>query len=235
MRVAVMSDIHGFSLALDTVTADIRATGPYDAVIVAGDHCEVGPDPAGVLARLQSHPDWVILKGNTDDDLVSSSLNGYTDVAGTEIGPEGVAWLADLPFSHRLLAPGRADERQSLLVVHANPHDLRERLDPTADDNELNDVLGDAVFDTIAFGHVHISYRRQLGDRQLVDVSAVGNPKDGDLRCAYGIFEWSEAEQRWLAEIRRLDYPLEATLAQIRTSALKHPDKVARVLQRATY
>ena len=235
MRVAVMSDIHGFSLALDTVMDDVAATGPYDLIVVAGDLCEVGPNPAGVLSRLREHPEWVVLKGNTDDDLVSAALDGDADFAATEIGPEGIAWLAELPFSHRVPAPGHPDDRHSLLIVHANPHDLRDRLDDAASDSELEDVLGDAVFDTIAFGHVHISYQRQVGDRYLVDVSAVGNPKDGDLRCAYGVFEWSEAERRWLAEIRRLDYPLEGTLDQIRASALEHPDKVARVLQRASY
>ena len=231
MRVAVMSDIHGFSLALDTVVADIEATGPYDLVVVAGDLCEVGPDPAGVLERLQAHPGWVVLKGNTDDDLVANALDGQADFAAGEIGPAGVAWLAELPFSHRVMAPGLSDSQHSLLIVHANPHDLRGRLDPGASDDELDDVLGDAVFDTIAFGHVHISYRRQLGERQLVDVSAVGNPKDGDLRCAYGVFAWSDDEQRWLSEVRRLEYPLEATLAQIETSTLDHPDKVSRALQ----
>lgn len=235
MRVAIMSDIHGFSLALDAVTADIEATGPYDLVVVAGDHCEVGPDPAGVLQRLQLHPEWIVLKGNTDDDLVVEALDGQADFAATEIGEEGVAWLANLPFSRRVMPSALADAQQSLLVVHANPHDLRGRLDPSATDAELNDVLGDVVFGTIAFGHVHISFQRQLGDRHLVDVSAVGNSKDGDLRCAYGVFEWSGNDQRWLAEVRRIAYPPEATLEQIRSSALDHPDKVARVLQRATY
>ncbi|MEA2594744.1 MAG: hypothetical protein QOF01_1213, partial [Thermomicrobiales bacterium] len=46
MRVAVMSDIHGFSLALETVLADIDLQGPFDEVVVAGDLCEVGPAPA---------------------------------------------------------------------------------------------------------------------------------------------------------------------------------------------
>ncbi len=46
MRVAVMSDIHGFNLALETVLADLDAQGPFDEVIVAGDLCEVGPGPA---------------------------------------------------------------------------------------------------------------------------------------------------------------------------------------------
>ncbi len=235
MRVVVMSDIHGFSLALDAVIGDMARIGDIDAVIVAGDLCEVGPDPLGVLDRLRAHPDWIILKGNTDDDLVTSALDGEWTYAASEIGTVGVRWLASLPFSHRVHPPGHADDTRSLLVVHANPYDLRGRLDPTASDDELRGVISDAVFQTLAFGHVHISYRRQLDGRQLVDVSAVGNPKDGDLRCAYGILTWDEDEKDWLAEIRRLEYPLDETVAQIQTSSLPNPDKVARVLHRATY
>ncbi len=235
MRVAVISDIHGFSLALDTVVADMDAIGDIHAVVVAGDHCEVGPDPLGVLDLLRSHPDWIVLKGNTDDDLVAAALDGATDYAASEIGPDGIDWLASLPFSYRVHEPGHPDDARSLLVVHANPHDLRGRLDPTASDDELRGVIGDAVFQTLAFGHVHISYRRQLDGHQLVDVSAAGNPKDGDLRSAYGIITWDEAADGWLAEIRRLEYPLEDTLEQIKRSGLPNPDKVARVLQRASY
>lgn len=235
MRVAVMSDIHGFSLALDAVISDLDATGPYDAVIVAGDHCEVGPDPAGVVARLQDRPNWTILKGNTDDDLVRVSETGSMAFAAAAIGAPGIAWLADLAFSHRVDAPGQHDRARSLLVVHANPHDLRNRLDPSASDDEVREVLGDAVFQTLAFGHVHSAYRRFLDDQELVDVSAVGNPKDGDLRSAYGVFTWDEATARWQSEIRRLEYPLADTLEQIRTSGLPNPEKVARILQRARY
>ena len=235
MRVVVMSDIHGFSLALDAVIGDMANIGDIDAVIVAGDLCEVGPDPLGVLDRLRAHPDWIILKGNTDDDIVASALNGEATYAASEIGPEGVRWLASLPFSHRIHPPGRPDDTRSLLVVHANPHDLRSRLDPTASDADLRGVIGDAVFQTLAFGHVHISYRRRLDGYQLVDVSAVGNPKDGDLRCAHGVFTWNEAEEEWLAEIRRVEYPLHETVAQIRTSSLPNPDKVVRVLRQAAY
>lgn len=235
MRVVVMSDIHGFSLALDTVIADMEAIADIDVVVIAGDLCEVGPDPLGVLDRLRSHPDWIVLKGNTDDDIVASELGGNVAYAVSEIGREGVEWLASLPFSHRIHPPGHPDDARSLLVFHANPHDLRGRLDPTANDDQLRDVIGDAVFQTLAFGHVHISYQRQLDGRQLVDVSAVGNPKDGDLRCAYGIITWDEATNGWLAEIRRLEYPLEDTLEQIQASGLQNPDKVARVLQRASY
>lgn len=235
MRVAVLSDIHGFSLALDTVIEDLEATGPYDAVIVAGDLCEVGPDPAGVVARLWSRPDWIVLKGNTDDDIVMAAATSQDWYPGHQIGSEGVRWLASLPLAHRVQPPGEPDASRSLLVVHANPHDLRKRLDPAATDEELREVIDGADFGSLAFGHVHISYQRELDGRELVDVSAVGNPKDGDLRCRYGVFTWEPTAGRWQSEIVRLAYPLEATLAQIASSDLPNRDKVARVLQRARY
>ena len=235
MRVAVMSDIHGFSLALDAVSADISAHGPFDAVVVAGDLCEVGPDPAGVLDRLRARPDWVVLKGNTDADIVHGAARGETRFPIAEIGPEGVAYLSDLPLSARYSPPGGDDDDQSLLVVHANPHDLTGRLDPESSDRELREVLGDARFQTIAFGHVHIAYQRELDGRQLVDVSAVGNPKDDSLRSAWGTFEWDVDAGHWRSTIRRIEYPLEQTERQIMASRLHDPEKVLQKLIRASY
>lgn len=236
MRVAVMSDVHGFSLAFDAVIEDVRRSGPFDLVVVAGDLCEVGPDPAGVIQRLRDRPDWVVLKGNTDDDIVEAARTDTSGFPGRTIGSEGIAWLERLPTAHRVLAPdGRGGDEDSLLIVHANPHDLRSRLDPEASDDELRTVIGDTRFRTLAFGHVHISYQRVLDGRHLVDVSAVGNPKDGDLRATYGIFTWDQTSRRWPSEIRRIPYPLAETLSQIRSSGLPDPEKVSRVLQRARY
>src|SRR5688572_19731483 len=104
MRIAVLSDIHGFSIALETVLADIDRTGPYDEIVVAGDLCEVGPAPAEVLDHLQSR-ELTVLQGNTDFDVVDAYRTG--DGRGSlefvleQIGEEGVEYLDDLSFSRR--------------------------------------------------------------------------------------------------------------------------------------
>jgi hypothetical protein len=46
---------------------------------------------------------------------------------------------------------------------------------------------------------------------------------------------WDENTQRWTAEIRRLDYPLDETEAQIRASDIPDPEKVIRKLKKASY
>lgn len=238
MRIAVLSDIHGFSLALDRVLEDIDATGPYDEVVVAGDLCAVGPDPAGVIATLRER-EVTVLVGNTDADIVEVARFGQAvpslSYTVDQIGPEGVRYLAGLAFSRRITPPGGASPEHDLLVVHANPRNLWDRFDPAMSNRELHEVRGDAVAAAIAFGHVHICYTRMLDQTLLVDVSAVGNPKDGDLRCKYGVLTWDEPSREWSAEIRKLDYPLAETEEQILTSSLPNPERVFRKLTKASY
>jgi predicted phosphodiesterase len=238
MRIAVMSDIHGFSIALERVLADIDANGPYDEIVVAGDLCEVGPDPAGVLDLLASR-EPTVLQGNTDFDIVEAArfgeASGLIRYAIEQIGPEGVDYLAALPFSRRITPPGGSSPDDDLLAVHANPHNLIDKLDPNASDRELREVIGDARFRAIAFGHHHVCYERRLDGMLLLDVSAVGNPKDGDLRCKYGVLTWEEEQRDWSAELRKLEYPLEETEEQIMTSSLPNPEKAFKKLLKATY
>ncbi len=56
MKIAVLSDIHGNSVALDAVLRDISSQGGVDAYWVLGDLVALGPDPVGVLERLSKLP-----------------------------------------------------------------------------------------------------------------------------------------------------------------------------------
>ena len=70
MKLALISDIHGNSVALDAVLADIDSQGSVDEVWVLGDLAALGPDPVGVLERLNALPKVRFLRGNTDRYLV---------------------------------------------------------------------------------------------------------------------------------------------------------------------
>lgn len=238
MRIAVMSDVHGFSLALDEVLADVAARGPFDAIVVAGDLCEVGPDPAGALDRIRQ-AGFVVVQGNTDRDVALAATGAFfsdeLDFVLDEIGGAGAAWLGALPMTHRITPPGGQSPADDLLVCHANPHDLERKLTPEMSDREVREVLGETVAAAIAFGHHHVAHTRTLDGMLLVDVSAVGNPKDGDLRCAYGVLEWDSDGHHWRGEIVRIPYPLEATEAQMRASGMPDPERAIRKLRRATY
>lgn len=235
MKVAVLSDIHGFSLALDRVLADIATEPGIDRMVIAGDLCEVGPDPRGVLERVATL-DAVVLQGNTDRDVANGSRDSEgIHFTADQIGGEGLKYLRNLRFSERITPPGGESPRDDLLVVHANPLDQDRHVPPDASPHELRELLGDTEAAVIAFGHLHIAYIRELPTMTLIDVSAVGNPKDGDLRSKWGLLEWDEDARRWSVTLRYVDYPIEETEAQIMASRIPNPKGVIRKLRKASY
>jgi len=240
MRVAVMSDIHGFSLALRAVLDDLAGLPPVDEVVVAGDLCEVGPAPGEVLTILSTWsppPPLTALLGNTDRDVIDGAgdRSARDDIVHRQIGEAGVAYLASLPFERRITPPEGFSPDEDLLVVHANPHDLERKLKPEMSDRALREVIGETRAAVIAFGHHHVSFVRPLGETTLVDVSAVGNPKDGELSCRYSLLTWDGTSRNWAIEQRRVPYPVDETAAQIRASDLPDPDRTLRTLLKASY
>lgn len=238
MRVAIMSDIHGFDLALRVVLEEIERSGPFDLVAVAGDHCVIGPRPDEVV-RIVRERGFAAVKGNTDLELVQRWRAGSDDpevrFAGPLLGGDGIAWLDALPFELRVSPPGGRGPRDDLLIVHANPQNLFDPLDPELPDGELLRIIGWTEAAMIAFGHIHICYIKQVGRYLLMDVSAVGNSKNHDLSCKWGIATWDESTLRWSAELRKAPYPLEATKAEIDACGVPNAKRVIRKLEQASY
>ena len=60
MRIAILSDIHGNSVALDAVLTDIATQGAVDAYWLLGDLVALGPDPVGTRASESAlkFPTW---------------------------------------------------------------------------------------------------------------------------------------------------------------------------------
>jgi predicted phosphodiesterase len=238
MRVAIMSDIHGFDLALRAVLEDIDRNGPFDLIAAAGDLCEIGPRPDEVVRILQERG-IAAVSGNTDVELVEGARTQTENIelryAIDRLGPAGIAWVASLPFELRVSPPNGRGPIDDLLIVHANPRNLNEPLDPSLSDEEMLRIIGPVEAALIAFGHIHICYTRQVGPYRLLDVSAVGNPKDGDLSSKWGIASWDPEFRRWSAELRTVVYPLKATEAEIVENGVPSPDKVIRKLNLASY
>ena len=139
MRLAIFSDIHGNSLALDAVLDDCQRRGDVDRFLVLGDLAAIGPDPVGVLERLQAVTNATIVRGNTEDYLVGRD-SPYPEEAEVAARPElaplalevarsmawtqgavtaagWLEWLDRLPQEARLALPGG----RTLLGNHAEP------------------------------------------------------------------------------------------------------------------
>ncbi|MCP4359200.1 MAG: metallophosphoesterase family protein [Chloroflexi bacterium] len=205
MKLAILSDIHGNSLALDAVLADIQAQGGVDNVWLLGDYVAIGPDPVGVLERLsQLPPQTVFIRGNTDRYISNGDRPGPT-LAEIEADTtllerfkmmnEGFAWtqgmvtaagwfdwLAALPLEQRLTLP---DGRQAL-AVHASPGtDESWGLSPKSTDEQLRKLFGKCDADLVFVGHTHYAVERHVDGRHLVNPGSLSNPNTADKRANY--------------------------------------------------
>lgn len=112
MRLFAIGDIHGCSIALDTILSAISLL-PGDRLITLGDYINKGPDSRGVLRRLERLYDqgWLIpLKGNHELKLLeagaagSAVVNGRILVDPYTLSSYGQGFrpghLSDIPESH---------------------------------------------------------------------------------------------------------------------------------------
>ena len=76
---------------------------------------------------------------------------------------------------------------------------------------------------TLAYGHIHRPYVRNVAAGLIVNVGSVGFPFDGVPRPAWAIFTLEEG--RWTAEIIRVAYDAEAVALDL--LAGDHPDAAA--------
>jgi predicted phosphodiesterase len=237
MRIAILSDIHGNSLALDAVLADAATLG-VEAHWILGDLAALGPDPVGVLERLSALQAARIIRGNTDryvatggrpaPDLAAVQANPqlvqqYAEVAATLAWTQGALqvsgwmdWLACLPLELDATLP----DGTNFLGVHASPgNDDGEGIPPTLADDELARALGGHPADLICVGHTHLQIDRRIGRQRIVNPGSVSNPRGSDLRASYVLLE--AGPDGYSLTFRRVDYDRQQIIAALQ--AMHHP------------
>lgn len=196
-RIALYSDIHANSLALDAVLGDMDAQGVSERYCL-GDLVGYGPRPSEVIARIRGLGDPVV-QGNYDRAICEhlatpgtryaspqETLDGAESYAYTvaSVGPEDAALLCGLAPEIRLEIDGAR-----VLLVHGSPRRVNEIVEVDAEPGVLAAYIDDADADVVCCGHVHAPFHRSIvtADRFLhwVNAGSVGRPRDGDHRAAW--------------------------------------------------
>ena len=241
MKLALISDIHGNSIALDAVLADIQSLGGVDGYLFGGDYCAIGFDPAGVLQRLLSLPNATFIRGNTDRYVVNLN-DHWPSFSETETDPQNIKivikvtrsfcwtlgavsaigcydWLRDLPLDYRLTLPNG----DRLLLVHASPGtDDGRGVRRDHSDAELAEILTGCDAEIVVTGHTHIPLDKQIGDTRLFNLGSVSNPHMPDLKAWYAILHANEEGYR--LERRQVEYDHESVITAIRASSHPTPE-----------
>ena len=135
MRIAVFADIHGNPFSTRAVLEAIADNGFFDAVVLAGDACPGGSDPAACIDMLQA-ADVRMVYGNGEEFVFASPEEPPSEIyrarwdqtvlnsqwVAERLGEDRINWLKERPFELRF-SPIQ-NTWDDLLIVHANPKDV---------------------------------------------------------------------------------------------------------------
>jgi predicted phosphodiesterase len=213
MKMLIISDIHGNWPALQAVLA---AEPDADQILCLGDLVNYGPQPAGCVAWAMRTitSDWLV-QGNHDRavalDEGSRSSAAYQALA---VATQEVSKQVLTPEMKQFLAGLQPLQRFQLdsaicVACHAVPSDplyfyLPEASPITLWESELN---GAQYPDYLFLGHTHLPMKTRFRRTLVVNPGSVGQPKDGDPRAAYGV--WNDGD----VTLQRVAYDVEKTVA----------------------
>lgn len=244
MRVLLISDIHS---NLEALEACLAAAPAYDVVVNLGDTVGYGASPNDVIERARGLG-RVFVRGNHDKAVCGlMDLKDFNPVAAlaaewtrNQLTPDNLEWLRALPQG-----PVQISELAGLQFVHGSPLDEDDYLVTVRDAVEPLVVSSAAV---TFFGHTHLQgsfetnnvhlesfhpayktvgqseiaeFRLKDELRYLVNPGSVGQPRDGDWRAGFAVFD----TENHIVTFCRVPYNLKA--AQDRILAANLPPRLA--------
>jgi predicted phosphodiesterase len=232
-RIAVISDIHGNCVALDTVLADLRR-GAVDQIVCLGDAIQGGAQPAATVQRLRELACPVVM-GNADAWLLTGVKTGEKPETEAQervrqwslarLSPDDQAFIAT--FAPTVTIP-LSPERE-LLCFHGSPTSFDQILLPSLPSEEFRRALDQYAPAVLTGGHTHVQQVRQLTATFFFNPGSVG------VACNYELPRESRRREPWAEyailsetdgvislEFRRAPLPMATLRQELITSG--HPD-----------
>ena len=245
MRLALISDIHGNLVALETVLAAI-AQRNIDTILCLGDVAAGGPQARDVIERLQELNCPVVM-GNTDAKLLTIQSKQYED-AHSQMSHDIDLWCAQqLSDAHKAYIQTfqstlthELPHNRVLLAYHGSPRSFREILKPTIPDEALEEAFAGFQADIMVGGHTHMQMFRRYKDILVLNPGSVGSAIDrvspwNEVHSApYAEYAILDIEKNDLhVELFRLPFDIEKFLAIALASGMPHAEWYASEWNRA--
>ena len=235
-KIAVLSDIHGNTTALEAVLADARAAR-VDEYWLLGDILMPGTGRRNILDLLADLPITARVLGNWEDslwrglhrklDLTKAShryLLRQCQYILEEIAPEEIEDLHNQPMQvHRHFGDLTVG-----ITHHLPDKNWGRELIHTGKQEDFDRLVTNPHASIAVYGHIHQQLLRYGSDGQLIlNPGSIGQPffldagLRKDLRAQYMILEFDEAGLSDV-DFRRVDYDVEAELQLARDLKLPY-------------
>ena len=236
MKYAIFGDIHANLEAFQAVLKDAEESGCTEHVCV-GDIVGYAADPNECL-RIVRELECPVVKGNHDEEAIQdTSLEGLNPLARQamewtrfKLEAEEKEYLGNLKLVRQV---------KDFTIVHAT---LDTPGGWTYVTNKFDAMASFSYqFTQLCFyGHTHtpriyikgdsvepsedMSVKLEMGRKYFINVGSAGQPRDGDWRASYAIYD-SEAQE---VTIRRIEYDIQAAQDKIVEAGL--PEMLAHRL-----
>ena len=225
-KIALLSDIHGNTTALEAVLEDAKRAGVEEYWLL-GDVLMPGTGRRHLLNLLEELPITVKILGNWEDSLWRA-MKGMLDPSRAshrylmrhcqyileEIRPEEIEAMQSLPMQvHREV---------SGLIVGITPHlpdkNWGRELIHIGDQKDFDRLVTNPPCDLAVYGHIHQQFFRYgSGGELILNPGSIGQPfflqanLRKDLRAMYAILEFDESGLKDV-DFRWVSYDIEKEL-----------------------
>ncbi len=242
MRLLILSDIHS---NLEALEACLAAASAWDRFVNLGDTVGYAADPNAVISRVRPFGGLAV-RGNHDHAVLDlKQIESFNPVAAqavqwtrNHLTPENLAWLSAVP-----VGPVYEPALGGVEFVHGSPAGEDEYI---ANEHAARAAFAASTAPLVFFGHTHIqlalaykgdeieviepSYASKRGraercdlfleedTRYLVNPGSVGQPRDGDWRAAFAVYDSNQRQ----VSFWRVPYEVELTQQKIIAAGLPY-------------
>jgi diadenosine tetraphosphatase ApaH/serine/threonine PP2A family protein phosphatase len=227
MRYAILADIHANLAAFMAVLVDIKEQGEVEEIWCLGDIIGYGPDPHQCIELLRQ-TNHICVAGNHDlaaiGEIDTNQFNPDAVVAcgwtAKQLTPRDVVYIKELPL---------VIERDDFTLAHGSPREPVWEYILSISGASENFAYFNTKYCLACHSHVPAVFKLSKGgacsfsqlspgsavglgeERLIINPGAVGQPRDGDPRASYAIYD-SKAGQ---VKLHRVPYDVTATQAKM--------------------
>jgi diadenosine tetraphosphatase ApaH/serine/threonine PP2A family protein phosphatase len=232
LKYFICSDIHSNVRAMDAVMEVYRDEYPCHMLFL-GDCIGYGPHPNGCMQRMLNIPESKILMGNHEWAL----LNKLERRNLSQAALEALEWTDGVlsaefhkAIEDRFMMTYRKD---NLLAAHSSPF-KPEAWSYIHNLFDAQESFTNEDFEVCFVGHTHVAgvfsffssqewhpgegeeFSLKPGERYIINPGSVGQPRDGDPRAAFCIYDSQERKVLF----QRVEYDVAATVEEFREAGL---------------
>ena len=237
---AVLGDIHANIDALNAVLDDARAQGVTHFVCV-GDVVGYNAAPAACIRAVRDELGCPCVRGNHDHYVSDPGTNladfhpsaaQVVEWTRSQLAADDVQWLHDLPLQKPVMG---------FMLVHATL-DKPDHWGYVFENQQAEANFSYQYTPLCFHGHTHVpiiysnepggvvhyqprDFTLELGQRLFINVGSVGQPRDGDPRASYVVYDMAARQICF----RRVAYDVQTAMARNRLAGL--PEKCASRLE----